>query len=56
MEVHQSGAVMDGITKNQKAFLDVVATSEGTCTSPATKNNGYDVIVTGVDGKPEVFT
>lgn len=43
-------------SKNLTAFLDALAWSEGTSTSPATKNNGYDVIVTGVDGKPEVFT
>jgi len=41
---------------NRKAFLDMLAVSEGTSTSPATRNNGYDVIVTGVDGKPEIFT
>lgn len=41
---------------NVRAFLDTVAFSEGTSTSHATRNNGYDVIVTGVDGKPEVFT
>lgn len=33
----------------------MIAVSEGTSTSPATLNNGYDVIVTGVDGKPEIF-
>lgn len=38
------------------AFLDLLAWSEGTATSPATKNDGYDVIVTGIDGKPEIFT
>ena len=37
------------------AFLDLIAFSEGTSTSPATKNDGYDVIVSGLDG-PEVFT
>lgn len=37
-------------------FLSLVAWSEGTSTSPATKNDGYDVIVTGSDGKPEIFT
>jgi muramidase (phage lysozyme) len=37
-----------------KAFLDLIAFSEGTSTSPITKNDGYDVIVTGVDG-PAVF-
>jgi muramidase (phage lysozyme) len=39
---------------NEKSFLDLIAWSEGTSTSPITKNNGYDVIVNGVDG-PEVF-
>uniref|UniRef100_A0AAU6W261 Lysozyme n=1 Tax=Pseudomonas phage Orisa03 TaxID=3138542 RepID=A0AAU6W261_9VIRU len=43
------------MTKNMKAFLDMIAWSEGTSTSPATKCNGYDVIVTGLDKKPEVF-
>lgn len=38
-----------------KAFLDLTGWSEGTSTSPLTKNNGYDVIVTGVDG-PSIFT
>lgn len=37
------------------AFLDTLAFSEGTSTSPVTKDDGYDVIVTGVDG-PEIFT
>lgn len=41
---------------NRRAFLDMLAVSEGTSTSPATKNRGYDVIVTGIDKKPEVFT
>jgi muramidase (phage lysozyme) len=41
---------------NRRAFLDMIAVSEGTSTSPATKCNGYDVIVTGIDGKPEIFT
>ncbi|CAI2037506.1 Phage lysozyme [Serratia fonticola] len=43
-------------SKNLQAFLDMIAWSEGTSTSPATKNNGYDVIVTGADKKPEIFT
>lgn len=43
------------MTANRKAFLDMIAVSEGTSTSPATRDNGYDVIVTGVDGKPEIF-
>ncbi len=42
--------------QNLKAFLDMLASSEGTSTSSATRNNGYDVIVTGVDEKPEIFT
>ena len=41
---------------NRTAFLAMIAWSEGTSRSPATKNAGYDVIVTGADGKPEVFT
>lgn len=44
------------MTPNRKAFLDTLAVSEGTSTSHATRMNGYDVIVTGVDGKDEVFT
>lgn len=44
------------ISKNLKAFLDMLAWSEGTSTSPATKLDGYDVIVTGIDKKPEIFT
>lgn len=40
---------------NRKAFLDMLAVSESTSTSPATVNNGYDVIVTGIDSVPEVF-
>lgn len=43
------------MNQNRKAFLDMLAVSEGTSTSPLTQNNGYDVIVTGVDG-PEIFT
>lgn len=41
--------------QNMKAFLDAIAYAEGTSNHPLTKNNGYDVIVTGVDG-PEIFT
>jgi muramidase (phage lysozyme) len=37
-----------------KPFLSLVAYSEGTSTHPLTRNDGYDVIVTGVDG-PEIF-
>jgi muramidase (phage lysozyme) len=42
---------MDKLT----AFLDLIAFSEGTSSSPLTIDRGYDVIVTGVDG-PAVFT
>ena len=38
-----------------KAFLDLIAFSEGTSTSSVTQNDGYDVIVSGVDG-PSIFT
>ena len=41
---------------NLKAFLDMIAHSEGTENSPATKNSGYDCIVTGISGIPEIFT
>lgn len=40
---------------NVVRMLDLIAWSEGTSDSPITKNNGYDVIVSGVTG-PEVFT
>ena len=43
-------------SRNALAFLDMLAWSEGTSTSPATVLDGYDVIVTGIDRKPEVFT
>lgn len=42
--------------RNVVAFLDMLAWSEGTSTSKATRDNGYDVIVTGADRQPEVFT
>ena len=42
------------MASNQKAFLDMITSSKGTSTSPATKNNGYDVIITGIDGNPEI--
>lgn len=41
---------------NRSAFLSMLRRSEGTSTSSATKCGGYDVVVTGADGKPEVFT
>ena len=43
------------MNQNRKAFLDMIAYAEGTSTHPLTKDRGYDVIVTGVDG-PEIFT
>ena len=36
-------------------FLDLIAWSEGTSDSPVTRDDGYDVVVTGIDG-PEIFT
>jgi muramidase (phage lysozyme) len=38
-----------------KAFLDLIAWSEGTSTSPHTQNNGYDIIVGGIDS-PNTLT
>lgn len=38
-----------------KRFLDLIAYSEGTSTSPITKDRGYDVIVSGIHG-PSIFT
>ena len=32
------------------AFLDLIAASEGTSSSPVTKSDGYDIIVSGIDG------
>lgn len=46
------------MTPNQKAYLDMLSFSEGTCYGkhPTTNQDGYDVIVTGADGVPELFT
>ncbi len=41
--------------RNALAFLDMLAWSEGTSTLSDTAMDGYDVIVTGIDRKPEVF-
>lgn len=41
---------------NRTAFLAMIRRSEGTATSTATQCGGYDVIVTGADGRPEVFS
>lgn len=35
---------------NIQAFLAMISKSEGTSTSPVTVNDGYDIIVSGVDG------
>lgn len=48
-------------SKNVVAFLDLIGFSEGTSTEDITKNQGYDVIVTGEDHlgsqiHEEVFT
>lgn len=48
-------ARLKGISKNLSAFLDMLSVSEGTSTSPITKDDGYDVIVTGLSGR-EIFT
>lgn len=40
---------------NRAAFLAMLAYAEGTSTHPTTRHNGYDVVVTGMDGKPETF-
>ncbi|WP_166359273.1 glycoside hydrolase family 24 protein [Pseudomonas akapageensis] len=42
-------------SKNALAFLDMLAWSEGTSTSKHTHNDGYDVIVGGIDS-PNIFT
>lgn len=41
---------------NRKAFLDMLAVSEGTSTSNVTQCDGYDVIVIGIDGVHELIT
>jgi muramidase (phage lysozyme) len=38
------------VKKPLAAFLDLIAASEGTSSHPLTKADGYDVIVSGVDG------
>lgn len=41
--------------KGLAAFLDLIAFSEGTSTSEITQDNGYDIIVSGVDGHHRLF-
>lgn len=41
--------------KNIPAFLDMIAHAEGTATSRRTRDDGYDIVVEGVDS-PYVFT
>jgi muramidase (phage lysozyme) len=43
-------------TQNIKKFLDLLAFSEGTSVSKFTKNNGYDIIVDGVNSIGEIFS
>lgn len=40
---------------NALAFLDMLSIAEGTSTSKYTRNDGYDVIVGGIDS-PNIFT
>lgn len=47
---------MIATSPNRIAFSRTIGISEGTVLSKATVNDGYDVIVTGIDGEPEVFT
>lgn len=42
-------------SRNALAFLDMIAIAEGTSTSRHTRNDGYDVIVGGIDS-PNTFT
>ena len=44
-----SAAIAGG--QNRCFFLDLIAFSEGTSTSPITQDQGYDIIVTGIDGR-----
>lgn len=40
-----------GLSRNLGAVLDVLAWAEGTSTSQITQDDGYDIIVTGVNGR-----
>ncbi|CFQ88128.1 MULTISPECIES: glycoside hydrolase family protein [Yersinia] len=48
-------ARLSDINPNLAAFLDMVGFSEGTSTSKHTKNDGYDIVVDGINS-PKVFT
>lgn len=41
--------------QNRGLFLDLIGWSEGTSTSAYTQDDGYDVIVLGVDGSAKTF-
>jgi len=43
------------ISKNLRAFLDMLAWSEGTSTSKYTRDRGYDIVVGGIDS-PNTFS
>ncbi|EKN4689544.1 glycoside hydrolase family 104 protein [Yersinia ruckeri] len=43
------------MNQNLKALGDMLAYAEGTSTHKLTKCGGYDVVVTGIDRKPEIF-
>lgn len=42
---------MSALDPKISAFLSLIAWSEGTSTNPLTKDDGYDVLVTSVEGK-----
>lgn len=46
---------MNQLSPSLKAYLNLISWSEGTSTSPITKDGGYDVIVSGIHG-PNSFT
>ncbi|WP_145548570.1 glycoside hydrolase family 24 protein [Yersinia massiliensis] len=48
-------ARLSDINLNLAAFLDMIGFSEGTSTSKHTKNDGYDIVVDGINS-PKVFT
>ena len=49
-------ARLKGISTNMRAWLDTLAWCEGTSTSRYTKDDGYDVIVNGIDNSPKIMT